>query len=137
MSNRRSYYELRKLKTFLERFEYLAIKQSVGTSTFGYDRYLNQRFYGSKQWQQARRDVIARDGGCDLGVEGYEIFGQVLIHHINPLTLDDVEFETDALLDPDNLITTTKRTHNAIHFGDKALLPSAPVERSFRDTRLW
>lgn len=133
----RSYHELRRFETFMERFDYLVLRGVVGESTFGFDRWLNQRFYDSHEWQRARQRVIARDMGCDLGVEGYEIHNSLLIHHINPLSPDDIINGSDLLIDPENLITTTHRTHNAIHYGDKSLLPSPVVVRRPGDTTLW
>jgi len=133
----RSYRELRRLDTFEERFEYLSLKANVGDSTFGFDRYINQQFYTSKEWRDVRQTVIARDLGCDLGVDGYEIFEKVIIHHMNPMTVDDISHSDSSILDPDNLITTTHNTHNAIHYGDKTLLRQPLVERQVGDTRLW
>lgn len=133
----RSFFELRRLRTFEERFDYLNLKGEVGSSTFGFDRYLNQKFYTSRQWRQLRDEVIVRDEGMDLGVEGYEIFDKIIIHHMNPMTVEDIERGDPSVLDPDFLITTTHRTHNAIHFGDKTLL-NVPLEpRRPGDTRLW
>ena len=133
----RSYFELRRLHTFEERFEYLSLKSSVGASTFGFDRYLNQQFYTSVQWRQVRDKVIVRDEGMDLGVDGYEIFDKIIIHHMNPMTIESIERGDPSVLDPDFLITTTHRTHNAIHFGDKSLLAIPLVPRRSGDTRLW
>jgi len=133
----KSYRELRRLDTFDERFEYLSLKANVGDSTFGFDRYINQQFYTSKEWRDVRQTVIARDLGCDLGVDGYEIFEKVIIHHMNPMTVDDISHSDSSILDPDNLITTTHSTHNAIHYGDKTLLRQPLVERQVGDTRLW
>lgn len=113
------------------------LRGEVGEVTFGFDRWLNQQFYDSREWKDARQRVIARDMGCDLGVEGYEISHNLIIHHINPLTPDDILSGSELLIDPDNLITTTQRTHNAIHFGDRSLLPDPFVERKPGDTRLW
>lgn len=133
----RTYRELRRIDGFVERFHYLSLAGSVGTSTFGFDRYLNQRFYTSREWKQLRDEVIVRDNGCDLGVEGFEIHDRVLIHHMNPINVDDVISSAHSLLNPDNLITTTHRTHNAIHYGDERLLPRLPVPRERGDTGLW
>lgn len=134
----RSYSELIKLPTFEERFDYLKLGGSVGQSTFGYDRYLNQQFYTSGKWRKFRDEIIARDMGCDLGVEGYEINGQpVLIHHINPLKRNDIVDRSPYLMDPDNVITTTYRTHRAIHYGDKSQIFTGLVERSANDTCPW
>lgn len=133
----RSYRELRRISDFRDRFKYLALHGEVGRETFGFDRYLNQQFYKSSEWLKARNDIIVRDNGCDLGIESYPIVGKILVHHINPLTPDDIIHGTDYLLDPDNLICCTIRTHNAIHFGDENLLPKPFVERRRGDTKLW
>lgn len=133
----RSYSELRLLDTFEERFDYLAMPGRVGEATFGFDRWVNQQFYQSREWQDARTSVIARDLGCDLGVPGYEIHFGLLVHHMNPLTMSAVEAGEEWIVDPEFLITTSKRTHNAIHFGDRSLLPRVVIERSPGDTRLW
>lgn len=133
----RSYRDLRRLSTFEERFRYLALRGRVGRETFGFDRWVNQGFYKSREWRQARDQVIVRDSGCDLGVEGYEIYDKIYIHHINPITLEQIERGDPCLVDPDNLITVTHRTHNAIHYGNERLLPSPLVERRPGDTKLW
>lgn len=133
----RSYRELSRLETFEERFEYLRLVGSVGEATFGFDRWLNQMFYQSREWKQAREYAIVRDGGCDLGVPGYDIHVEMLVHHINPLEPDAIVHADDSMIDPDNLITTTKRTHNAIHYGTDSLLPQTVPERQPNDTRLW
>lgn len=109
----------------------------VGRDTFGFDRYLNQIFYRSQRWKSIRDYVIIRDNGCDLGVEGHEIYGRILIHHMNPITLDDITQESEFLLDPEYLISTIHSTHNAIHYGDENLLVKAPVERTPFDTCPW
>jgi hypothetical protein len=133
----RTYSELITLPTFEERFQYLKLNGSVGQDTFGFDRYLNQIFYKSKKWLSVRDQVIIRDNGCDLGMEGYEIHGRILIHHMNPITLRDLELESDFVLDPEYLISTVHNTHNAIHYGDENLLYKAPVERTRFDTCPW
>lgn len=133
----RRYSELRRLQTFKERFDYLSLRGQVGVATFGFDRHLNQMFYRSVEWKQVREYVVVRDEGCDLGVEGYEIHSNILIHHINPLSVDDIRHSDRNLLDPEFLITTTHRTHNAIHFGDESLLPKPYVPRRKGDTKLW
>lgn len=133
----RTYSELIKLPTFEERFQYLKLNGAVGKDTFGFDRYLNQIFYKSQKWLSVRDQVIIRDNGCDLGIEGYEIHGRILIHHMNPITLRDLEIESDFLLDPEYLISTVHNTHNAIHYGDENLLYKAPVERTRFDTCPW
>jgi len=133
----RSYYAVSRLETFEERFDYLKLGGQVGHATFGFDRWLNQRFYQSREWRLARNHVIARDNGCDLGVPGYEIEAKLLVHHINPLLPDDLEYGEAWIFDPEFLITTSKQTHNAIHYGDKSLLPKPHVDRKPGDTRLW
>lgn len=137
MMNIKSYSELITIPTFEERFEYLKLDGQVGIETFGFDRYLNQEFYKSYEWLSIRDYVITRDNGCDLGVEGYEIHGRILIHHIKPITKDDIIHRSKSLLDPENLITTIKRTHDAIHYGDSNLLMKAPIERRKNDTCPW
>lgn len=133
----RTYRELSRLATFEERFEYLQLSGKVGADTFGFDRYLNQNFYRSREWKSIRDQVIVRDNGCDLGVEGYEIQNRIYIHHMNPLSPKDIEDQTEFLLNPEYLITTTFRTHNAIHYGDKSLLIPPVIQRSKNDTCLW
>lgn len=136
----KTYSELSKLKTFKERFEYLKLDGIVGEDTFGYDRYLNQLFYKSKEWKRLRDKIIVRDNGCDLGVVGYDIprGAKVIIHHLNPITSYDLIDETDYLMNPEYLICTTLKTHNAIHYGNKNLLPIfEPVERAKNDTCPW
>lgn len=134
----RTYTELSKLKTFKERFKYLQLSDGrVGADTFGYDRYLNQQFYKTREWRRLRDELIIRDNGCDLGVEGREIYGRIIIHHMNPITKDDILNQTDYLMNPDYLICTTHITHNAIHYGDESLLLTTPVERRQNDTCPW
>ena len=133
----RTYSELRRLLTFEERYDYLKLRASVGEVTFGFERYLNQDFYRSRQWRDVREFVIARDEGMDLGIDGYEIYDRVIIHHMNPMRTEDLINGNEDVLDPEFLITTTHRTHNAIHYGDKSLLPTALVDRRPGDTRLW
>ena len=133
----RRYSELRRIPTFEERFDYLKLNGSVGRETFGFDRYINQRFYTSKEWRDIRHYVITRDLGLDLGAEGYEINSRILIHHMNPIVVDDILHKNDDILDPEFLITTCHSTHNAIHYGDSSLLPKPLVERSRGDTKLW
>lgn len=133
----KTYNELRYLQTLEERFEYLSLPGHVGQSTFGFERYLNQAFYTSREWRTARRDAVARDNGCDLGIEGFEIHERVIVHHINPLTEQDIQEASYKLFDLNNLITTSHRTHNAIHYGDRKLLPQPFVERRPGDTALW
>lgn len=133
----RTYQELITFPTFEERYRYLRLNGSVGTDTFGFDRYINQQFYRSKEWKSIRDQVIIRDNGCDLGIEGYEIHNRIYIHHMNPILLKDIVDRTEFLLNPDYLITTTLSTHNAIHYGDESLLILAPIERTKNDTCPW
>lgn len=133
----RTYSELKKLKTFKERYEYLKLAGKVGESTFGYDRYLNQLLYNSPRWKRVRRDIIIRDEGCDLGHPDYEIKDMIIVHHINPITIEDIENENEDVYNPENLICTTDRTHKAIHYGDERLLPQLPIERKPGDTCPW
>ena len=133
----KTYSELITLDTFEERFRYLRLDGTVGVDTFGFDRIFNQRFYTSTEWRRVRDEVIFRDNGCDLGVRGYEIGGKIIIHHVNPICLDDLDRHSDLLLNPEYLITTTHATHNAIHYGDERLLITAPVERSRNYTCPW
>ena len=133
----RTYSELITIPTFEERFEYLKLNGSVGLETFGHDRYLNQILYNSQEWRRFRPEIIVRDNGCDLACEGYEIFGKILIHHINPITAKDILNRNPKVFDPENVITTVHNTHNAIHYGDENLLITAPIERSRNDTCPW
>lgn len=133
----RTYSELKRLNTFEERFEYLKLLGSVGESTFGFDRYLNQALYRSKEWKDLRNDIIVRDNGCDLGLEGYDIFDKVIIHHMNPLTAEDILDRSDLVYDPEYLICVSPITHDAIHYGDISIIPRLPVERKPGDTKLW
>lgn len=133
----RCYRELRRLETFEERFDYLLLRGEVGAATFGFDRWMNQQFYRSYEWRYARDFVIARDGGCDLGIPGRDIHIRLLVHHMNPITPEDLEQGSEWVIDPEFLITTTHRTHNAIHYGDDSLLVKPPVERRPGDTKLW
>lgn len=135
----KTYSQLAELLTFEERFNYLDLHGVVGRATFGFDRWLNQQFYTSRAWRDVRREVVLRDGGCDLGVPGYEIERQLLVHHMNPAAPEDFgnHHAIERLLDPEYLITTCHRTHNAIHFGDRSLLPQPPAVRRPGDTRLW
>lgn len=134
----RTYTELSKLKTFEERFEYLRLDGQVGKETFGFDRIFNQKFYRSVEWRRIRDQVIIRDCGCDLGVLGHEIYGQrILIHHMNPISLEDLERRSEILMNPEYLITTIHNTHQAIHYGDSDLLIKLPRERTKNDTCPW
>lgn len=135
----RTYSELIKLPTFEERYEYLKLNGKVAEETFGFDRYLNQIFYRSKEWRSIRHYIITRDLGCDLAISDREIPEgvQILIHHMNPIMVKDIMHRSDILLNPEYLITTVKNTHNAIHYGDSSLLVSAPIERTKNDTCPW
>lgn len=135
--DRKSYSELRKLPTFIDRYRYLKLPGQVGIDTFGFDRYLNQKFYTSTQWRQIRQFVIARDGGCDLGIPDRPIFANILVHHMNPISKQELRQSMATLLDPENLITTTKNTHNAIHYGSEELLVAEYVPRKPNDHVLW
>ena len=133
----RCYSELIKLPTFKERFEYLKLDGRVGEKTFGYDRYLNQAFYHSDEWQSIRNRVILRDEGCDLGMMDHELYGKIYIHHMNPINADDIIHASDYLTNPEYLICCSHNTHNAIHYGDETLLITAPVERTPFDMCPW
>ena len=133
----RTYSELIQYSTLEDRYHYLKLGGEVGQATFGHDRYLNQTFYRSREWKQIRDHVIVRDEGCDLGIPGYEIHEVIYIHHMNPLTIAHLEAGDDDIINPEFLITTTHRTHNAIHYGDESLLPRQYVPRRPGDTRLW
>jgi predicted HNH restriction endonuclease len=136
--NIKSYSELITLPTFKERFDYLNLSGQVGVETFGYDRQFNQLLYQrNPRWKKARDIVIIRDNGCDLGVEGFDIYGKIIVHHMNPITLDDIQKDRDWIYDPEFLICTTHNTHNAIHYGDERLLVIAPNERTPNDTCPW
>lgn len=133
----RSYSQMIQLPTFEERFEYLRIQGTVGCQTFGFTRWINQRFYTSTGWRSLRQQAIIRDNGCDLGVEGHEIHSRLIVHHMNPITQQDIEYGTSRALDLENLICTTHDTHNAIHYGDSSLLTKPYVPRQPGDTKLW
>lgn len=135
--NIKTYSELITLPTFEERYRYLRLGGRVGKETFGFDRYINQAFYKSEEWLSIRDYVNIRDNGCDLGIEGREIYGRIIIHHMNPIRLDDIVNKTKYLLDPEYLITTVKNTHDAIHYGDEDLLITVPRERTKNDTCPW
>ena len=138
MKNIKTYSELSQFTTFIDRFNYLKLCGRVGEDTFGFDRIFNQMFYSSKEWKDIRNYVIVRDNGCDLGIDGHEIAAQrVIIHHMNPISLEDIDRRTDILLNPDYLITTTHATHNAIHYGDENQIVSGPVIRTKNDTCPW
>lgn len=133
----RTYSELILIPTFEERYKYLRLGGKVGEDTFGFDRYLNQIFYKDPEWLSVRDDVIFRDNGCDLGIEGREIYGRILVHHINPITKDDILNRAHKLFDLENLICTSKLTHDAIHYGDDSILFKDPIERRPNDTCPW
>lgn len=133
----RTHSKLLRFESFGERYRYLALRGVVGATTFGHDRYLNQEFYRSKEWRDLRHHIIARDLGCDLGSEGYEIHDRIYIHHMNPMTVDDIVHGDGSILDPEYLISTTHSTHNAIHYGDERLLRQPLVARRPGDTKLW
>lgn len=138
MMSIKTYSELSRLQTFEERYRYLRLRGAVGEETFGFDRYLNQVFYQrSPKWKKVRDFVIVRDNGCDLGLDGYDIYGKILVHHMNPITLKDLERESEYLLDPEFLICTSLNTHNAIHYGDESLLITTPIVRTKNDTCPW
>jgi len=133
----RTYSELQNLDTFEERFDYLKLDGVIGRSTFGFDRWINQYFYRRREWKSVRDLVIVRDEGCDLGIRGFEVHYGLLVHHMNPITAEDIRHGEEWILDPDFLITTSLRTHNAIHYGNNNLLPRGPIERKSGDTNLW
>lgn len=134
----KTYTELVTLNSFLERYRYLRIGGAVGEETFGFERYLNQTLYTSAEWKRIRDSVIIRDDGCDLGLHGQEIRGRILVHHLNPITVEDIRFRRSCIFDLNNLICVSHETHNAIHYGDERLLPLlAPTERTKNDTCPW
>lgn len=133
----RTYRKLRQLSSFEDRYEYLRIAGKVGVDTFGYDRYLNQLLYTSGRWRRTRDGIITRDNGCDLGIKDHEIYGKIIIHHMNPITIEDIELDREEIYDPNLLITTSSNTHQAIHYGDKSLLPRLPLIRKKNDTCPW
>jgi hypothetical protein len=133
----RCYTDLIQLPTFKERYEYLRLAGIVGRDTFGFDRYLNQKFYHSAEWKKIRRDVIIRDEGRDLAMEGYELQDNIFIHHMNPMVPEDLINVPEWILNPEYLVCVSKRTHDAIHFGDASILPQLPMERTPNDTCPW
>lgn len=133
----RNYKNMTRVQSFEERYEYLKLSGVVGESTFGFDRYLNQLLYKSKKWKQTRDRVIIRDGGCDLGIDDREIHDRIIVHHMNPITIEDVELERDIVFDPEFLVCTSLNTHNAIHFGDISKIQRLPIERRKNDTCPW
>lgn len=137
MSSPKTYSELSKLNTFKERFDYLSLGGVVAKETFGYERYLNQRFYTSKEWQRVRNEIIVRDMGCDLGLDGYEINGRIIIHHMNPIMLYDIVHRNESILDPEYLVCVSHKTHNALHYGDDSNLDFLVIERKPNDTCPW
>jgi hypothetical protein len=137
MTQIRCYTELRQIRDYIERFEYLKLRSQVGIATFGFERYINQAFYTSTQWRHVRNVVIARDNGCDLGVADHEVYDKIIIHHMNPMSVDSIAQADEAILDSEYLICVSHNTHNAIHYGDKNLLVKPFVERRPGDTRLW
>lgn len=136
-TNNKSYSELISLKTFKERLDYLKLDGIVGEQTFGHTRWLNQKFYRSYAWRQFRNAIITRDNGCDLGLENYDIYGPITIHHLNPITYDDIVNRSLNVLDPENAICVSANTHRVIHYSDDDLLAIGPVERTPNDTCLW
>ena len=137
MAELRTYRELATFNTIQERFEYLKLRGSVGHPTFGTERWLNQRFYTSREWRQLRDFIIVRDEGCDLGIPDYEVYDKIIIHHMNPMTVVDLVHGSEDILNPEYLISVSHSTHNAIHYGDAAKLPRQLTERTAGDTRLW
>lgn len=133
----RSYHELSQLKTFEERFEYLKLSARIGEETFGTERFLNQFFYGTPEWRALRQNALIRDQGCDLGIEDHPIGGRIEVHHINPITAEDIKNRDPCLLDLENVICVSSNTHKAIHYGDASLLPHDPIERKPNDTCPW
>lgn len=133
----KTYSELIRIPTFEERYRYLRLYGSVGEETFGFKRWVNQEFYHSDKWLRFRDKIIIRDNGCDLAVKGFEIYGPIIIHHLNPITYDDILNQNPCVFDPDNVVCTKLSTHNAIHYGDETLLPKLPVERTKNDTCPW
>lgn len=133
----RCYSDLKRIDSFRERYLYLKLSGKVGEDTFGLDRYVNQLLYKSKRWKLTRSQVIIRDNGCDLGVEGHDLDRYIVVHHMNPITLEDIEYDRDEIYDLEYLISCSSRTHQAIHFGDEGLIPKDYVERKPNDTCLW
>lgn len=135
--NIKTYSEVIRLPTFIQRYRYLKLNGIVGDETFGYDRYLNQVLYQSQEWRKFRREIIVRDNGSDLACDGYEISGKIIIHHIEPITLRDIELRSAQIFNPDNVIAVSMNTHNAIHYGDESILITDPIVRSPNDTCPW
>lgn len=137
MNKLKNYQELTSYSSFIDRYKYLKLTGQVGLETFGIDRYINQALYKSNRWRETRNKVIIRDNGCDLGVEGYDIYDRIIVHHMNPILLEDIEEDNDDIFDLNYLISTSFKTHNAIHYGDEKLLPVLPKERTRNDTCPW
>lgn len=137
MRNFRTYTELKMLNTFEERYNFLKLLGKVGQETFGFDRYMNQAFYQTPEWKTVRREVIVRDNGFDMGLFGYDIVGKIIVHHMNPITIEDIEELRPELFDPEFLISVSEETHNAIHYGDRSPLPRQVMTRAMGDTTLW
>ena len=133
----RTYSEMCKFDSFKDRFKYLQLNGDIGEETFGYDRYLNQKFYQSAEWKRLRDKIIIRDDGCDLAVPGHILYDEIVIHHMNPLRVSDIRNISDILMNPEYLVCVSKRTHNAIHYGDETLLIDDPIERKANDTCPW
>lgn len=133
----KTYSELIRIPTFEERYQYLKLCGKIAEETFGFRRWLNQEFYHSKEWLRFRNKIIIRDNGCDLALEGFEIFDSIIIHHLNPITYEDILNRNPCVFDPDNVVSTKLSTHNAIHYGDEALISHIPVERTKNDTCPW
>ena len=138
MMSIKTYSELSLLSTFEERYRYLQLNGNVGEETFGFERIFNQRFYRSREWKRVRNVIIIRDNGCDLGIPDRPIYGKIIIHHLNPITMDDILHNTELLMNPEYLVCTSHDTHNAIHYGDEELLISSiPIIRTKNDTCPW
>lgn len=133
----KTYSELIRIPTFEERYRYLRLSGKVAEETFGFRRWLNQEFYHSDEWLRFRNKIIIRDNGCDLALEGFEIFGSIIIHHLNPITYDDILNRNPCVFDPDNVVSTKLLTHNAIHYGDESLISRITIERTKNDTCPW
>ena len=133
----KTYSELIRLEKYMDRYQYLMLSGRVGQETFGYERFLNQSLYKSYEWRSVRDEVIVRDHGCDLGMEGYEIYGSIIVHHMNPITMDDIQNRNEDIFNPEYLVSTSFSTHNAIHYGDERLLITEPIIRTKNDTCPW
>lgn len=133
----KTYSELIRLEKYMDRYQYLMLSGRVGQETFGYERFLNQSLYKSYEWRSVRDEVIVRDHGCDLGMEGYEIYGSIIVHHMNPITMDDIQNRNENIFNPEYLVSTSFSTHNAIHYGDEGLLITEPIIRTKNDTCPW